>query len=138
MWGRQRGVNLVDTPELDGFFERLDRMTAEQLLAMRAAWHSIPVAEHEKAWAAVREVGARYEVDKEVGRVRDKAMAWSTRGNNGVPYLQTSDIGRLQSRIEAGEAAVDAALAIALGDRLDDRTRDALLGPWIRATDTLE
>jgi hypothetical protein len=33
---------------------------------------------------------------------------------------------------------VDAALAIALGDRLDDRTRDALLGPWIRATDTQE
>jgi hypothetical protein len=138
MWGRQRGVNLVDTPELDDFFERLDRMTAEQLLAMRAAWHSITVAEHEKAWAAVRAVGARYAVDKEVGRVRDKAMAWSARGTNEVPFFQNNDIRRLQSRIEAGEAVVDAALAIALGDRLDDQTRDALLGPWTRGNDALD
>jgi hypothetical protein len=138
MWGRRRSVNLVDTPELDLFFDRLDRMNVEQLLAMRAAWHSIPVAEHEEAWAVVRAVGARYAVDKEINRVRDKAMAWSTLGNNGVPYFQIGDSGRLQSRIEAGEAVVDAALAIALGDRLDDRTRDALLGPWIRATDTQE
>ena len=138
MWGRQRGVNLVDTPELDGFFERLDRMNVEQLLAMRAAWHSIPMAEHEKAWATVRSVGARYAIDKEINRVRNKAMAWSTLGNNGLPYFQSSDVGRLQSRIEAGEAVVDAALAIALGDRLDDQTRDALLGPWTRGSDTLE
>ncbi len=138
MWGRRRGVNLVDAPEMDLFFDRLDRMNAEQLLAMRAAWHSVPVAEHEAAWAVVRSAGDRYAVGKEINRVRDRAMAWSTLGNNGVPYFQTGDIGRLQSRIEAGEAVVDAALAIALGDRLDDRTRDALLGPWIRATDTLE
>jgi hypothetical protein len=138
MWGRRRGVNLVDTPELDIFFERLDRMNVEQLLAMRAACHSIPVAEHEKTWAAVRAVGARYAVDEEINRVRQKAMAWSTLGNNGVPYFQTSDIGRLNSRIEAGEAVVDAALAIALGHRLDERTRDALLGPWIRGNDSLE
>ena len=40
MFGRRRGLNLVDTPEMDAFFDRLDRMNGEQLLAIQAAWQS--------------------------------------------------------------------------------------------------
>jgi hypothetical protein len=131
-------VDLVDTPEMASFFGRLDRLNREQLLAMRAAWHSIPSREHERAWAAVRAVGANEALDGEIGRVRNKAMAWSSRGSNSVPYYRVNDDEAwLQVKIEAGEAIVDAALAVALGDRLDAGTRDTLLGPWLRATEAV-
>jgi hypothetical protein len=135
MWGRRRGPNLVDTPELDAFFERLDHLNREQLLALQATWQAAPRREHERAWAAVRAAGDRAGLGKEIGRVRDKALAWSTRGSNSVPYYRANDDEAwLQAKIGAGEAIVDAALAVALGDRLDPATRGTLLGPWIRAT----
>jgi len=139
MWGRQRGVNLVDTPEMDDLFEGLDHLNREQLLAMRAAWHAITSLEHEEAWAAVRSVGDRAGLGKEIGRVRNKALAWSTRGSNSVPYYRVNDDESwLQVKMEAGEAIVDAALAVALGDRLDAETKDTLLAPWLRATQAID
>ena len=139
MFGRRRGVNLVDTPEIDAFFDRLDRMNGEQLLAMQAAWQSTPRREHEQAWAAIRAVGDRVGLSKEIGRVRNKALAWSTRGSNSVPYYRVNDDESwLQVKMEAGEAIVDAALAVALGDRLDAETKDTLLAPWLRATQAID
>jgi hypothetical protein len=136
MWGRRRGIDLIDTPEMDAFFERLDHLNREQLLALQAAWHATPRSEHEEAWAAVHAVGDRTALSKEIGRVRDKALAWSTRGSNSVPYYRVNDDEAwLQVKMGAGEAIVDAALAVALGDRLDAATRDVLLGPWLRATE---
>jgi hypothetical protein len=134
MWGRQRGVNLVDTPEMDAFFDRLDHLNREQLFAMRAVWHSMTSLTHQETWAAVRAVGDRTGLSKEIGRVRNKALAWSSRGLNSVPFFHDDESGWLQAKGEASEAIVDAALAIALGDRLDAATRDVLLGPWLRAT----
>ena len=136
MWRRRGGVNLVDTPEMDAFFEGLDRMNREQLLSMRAAWHSTTRLEHEEAWASVRALGDREGLRNEIGRVRNKALAWSSRGSNSVPFYHDDDIGWLQAKIEAGEAIVDAALAVALGSRLDAAARDTLLEPLLRATET--
>ena len=138
MFGRRRGANLVDTPQMDDFFDRLDHLNREQLMALAAAWHSTTRPEHEQAWAAVRAVGDRTGLSREIVRVRDKAMAWSTRGSNSVPYYRVNDDEVwLQAKIGAGEAIVDATLAIALGDRLDPATQDTLLGPWLRATEAV-
>lgn len=138
MFGRRRGTNLVDTPEMDDFFDRLDHFNREQLMALEAAWHSATRPEHEQAWEAVRAVGDRTGLSNEIVRVRNKAMAWSTRGSNSVPYYRVNDDESwLQVKMGAGEAIVDAALAISLGDRLDGATRDTLLGPWLRATEGL-
>jgi len=138
MWGRRRGPNLVDTPEMDAFFDRLERMNGEQLLAMQAAWHSMTSLKHEEAWAAVRAAGDRAGLTGEIGRVRNKALVWSQRGSNSVPYYRVNDdYSWLQVKMGAGEAIVDAALAIALGDRLDAASRDVLMGPWLRATEAL-
>lgn len=135
MWGRRRGVNLVDTPEIAAFLEMLDRMNQVQFLAMRAAWQAISRREHEDAWASVRAVGARDGLAKEINRVRDRAMAWAARGNDTIPYWGDND-NMHRARLEADEAVVDAALAVALGSRLDARTRDVLLGPWMRARES--
>src|ERR1035437_8106405 len=124
MWGRRRGANLIDTPETDGFFARLDPLNQEQLLSMRAAWQSTSRSAHEDAWTTVRAVAARGGLGKEIDRVRAKAMGWSTRGTDAIPYQLNNDFTWRQIKAEAGEAIVDAALAIALAARLDAETHD--------------
>jgi hypothetical protein len=134
MWGRRKGPNLVDTDEMDAFFDQLDRMTQVQLLAMQAAWQSVRREEHESAWAAVRAVGASEGLAKEISRVRDKAMAWALRGENTIPYWGDND-NHVRIKRDAEEAVVDAALAVALGSRLDAEPYDTLIAPWLRATE---
>jgi hypothetical protein len=138
MWGRRRGVNLIDTAEMDAFFARLDHLNQEQLLSLSAAWRSMSSSEHEDAWTAVRAVGARDGLTKEVERVRKKALAWSTRGSDAFPYSINTEIAWSQSKMEAGEAIVDAALAVALGGHLDPQIHDVLIEPWLRATEPQE
>jgi hypothetical protein len=135
MWRRRRGVNLVDTPEMEEFFDRLDHMNDVQLLAMRAAWRARSRGEHEDAWAAVRAAGAEAGLTSEIDRVRRKAMAWTARGSNAIPFRGQMDYDWQQVKLEAGEAIVDAALATALGPRLDARHRGVLIEPWLRATE---
>jgi len=139
MWGRRKGPNLVDTDELDALFDRLDHMSQVQLLAMQAAWKATGRREHEEAWAAVRSVGTGEGLAKEIDRVRSKALGWATRGSNSVPYYRINDDTTWQQvKMEAGEAVVDAALAVALGSRLDAEAHDTLIAPWLRATDADE
>ncbi len=139
MWGRRRGVNLVDTDELAAFFEQLNHLNREQLLSMRATWQSISHQDHEDAWTSIRATGARDGLNKEIDRVRNKALAWATRGSDSVPYNRINDDATWQQvKMEAGEAIVDAALAVALGSRLDAGCRDVLIGPWLRATDAMD
>ncbi len=135
MWRRRSGVDLLDTQEMDAFFDKLDHLDEGQLLGMRAAWQSTDGAAHQEAWAAVRAVGAAEGLTGEIDRVRGKALAWASRGSNVVPYTFTDQITWLQIKGEAGEAIVDAALAVALGSRLDEASHDVLIEPWRRATE---
>jgi hypothetical protein len=132
MWRRRSGADLLDTEEMAVFFDRLDHLNEGQLLGMRAAWQSTDAAAHQEAWAAVRAVGLAQGLTGEIDRVRDKALAWASRGSNVVPYTFTDQITWLQIKMEAGEAIVDAALAIALGTRLDDDSHAVLIEPWRR------
>jgi len=133
---RRRGpVDLLDTQEMAVFFERLDRLHQEQLMAMRAAWRATSREAHEEAWTAVREVGVREGLSREVDRVRKKALAWASRGSSSTYYGRNEDVLWQEVKLDAGEAIVDAALAVALGGRLDEATRAVLMGPWLAATE---
>ena len=128
-------MNLVDTPEMDALFERIDRLNDAELLGLRAAWHAIDRDAHQAAWDAVRNVGVRDGLTMEIRRIRDRALDWSARGDPRVVY-QGRDVAREQARLDAGEVLVDIALATGLGDRLDGQSRDTLIGPWLRITAT--
>ena len=108
MWGRRKGPDLIDTEEMSVFFERLGHLNQEQLLALRAAWHSITRETHEAAWTAVREVGVREGLSKEIDRVRNRALGWASRGSNTIPY------------------------------RISDDVTWQRIGPWLRATEALD
>ena len=130
-------VNLVDTEEMAAFFEQLDHLNLEQLRVMRAAWRSTSREAHEDAWTTVRSIGAREGLTREIDRVRNRALGWASRGSNTIPYRISDDVTWMETKIEAGEAIVDAALAVALGSRLDADCRNVLIGPWLRATEAL-
>jgi len=135
MFGRRREVDLLNTADMDDFFDRLDRINESGLLGMRAAWKTIDRAEHEDAWTAVRAVGARDRLNGEIERVRKKAIDWASRGSNMAPEVRIGQVQNWQLiKMDAGEAIVDAALAVALGSRLDERYRATLMGPWLGAT----
>jgi hypothetical protein len=104
---------------------------------MRAAWRSTSREAHEDAWTTVRSIGAREGLTREIDRVRNRALAWASRGSNTIPYRISDDVTWMETKIEAGEAIVDAALAVALGSRLDADCRNVLIGPWLRATEAL-
>ena len=128
----------LDSDELDAFFEALGHADETELLRMRAAWKAVGVPAHREAWEAVRAVAARDGVSKEVSRVRDRAMAWASKGNDLAAYQISNSSMWAQIKLEAEEAIVDIALGIALGDRLDDGTRETLLaamGGGEQATD---
>ena len=139
MSGRQRRGDLTDTEEMNDFFAQLDNLDQAQLMSLRAAWRSTSRQVHEDAWTTVRALGARDGLTKEIDRVRSRAFAWATRGVDLAPYYTVGyDSTWQQVKIEAGEAIVDAALAVALGSRLDTHTRDVLIGPWLQATEAVE
>ena len=135
MWGRRRGVSLVDTEAMEAFFEQLDRLNKEQLLSMSAAWRSTIRQIHEDAWTSVRAAGAVQGLGPEIERVRRKALAWTTRNSNAIPYQLNNDRMWQQIKMEASEAIVDAALAVALGTRLGAESHNILIEPWLRATE---
>jgi hypothetical protein len=119
---------------LNSFFDTMDHLEEVELLRMSAAWRSVARSTHEEAWAAVRTVGARYGISKEIDWVRKRAMAWASRGNNSIPYMIDNNETWAAAKLQAEEAIVDIALGIALGDRLDDQTRVTLLAASDRAT----
>ena len=136
MFGRKRGVDLLDTDEMDAFFDKLNRMNEAALMGMRAAWTSVESQRHEDAWTAVRAAGARDGLAGEIDRVRKKAIDWASRGSNMAPEVRIGQVQNWQViKMEAGEAIVDAALGTALGRRLDAASYDTLMEPWVRATE---
>jgi hypothetical protein len=128
----------LDPEPLDDFFDDLDRLTEVQILSMIASWRSVDRAGHQRAWAAVRAAGERHGVSDEIDRVRESAIAWTMRGSNLPPYQLNNEPSWTALKLDAREPIVDAALAIALGDRLDRAASDALLAPWNRAHATTE
>jgi hypothetical protein len=129
-------ANLATTEAMGQFIESLDGLTEEQLLGMAAAWGSVDEQARADAWTQVRAVAAKEGLGRDVDQIRERAMEWATRGTDpGWPYaLDAGDLSR-KARKEAAPAVVDAAIAIALDDWLDESTRDVLLGPWRRVSD---
>ncbi len=128
MFGSGGGPAKLDAEALEAFFDAIDRLDLGELERLGAAWHAISKEEHEAAWAQVRDAAARDGLGRDLDRVRARALAWTSRGSNRPGYLLPDDRTWIEAKIEAAEAIVDGALAAALGDRLDARTRETLLG----------
>ena len=129
-------MKLVESEAMNDFIGSLDLLNEANLMVLVASWGAVAQRDHEAAWAEVRRVATDDGLDADVKAVRDRAMQWAYRGTNipAIPYSMMSDDEWLRLRREAAPALVDAALAVALGDRLGQSARNVLLAPWLRAT----
>jgi hypothetical protein len=134
--GQKGARDLGDSGSIGAYFAALDRLDTDQLELLRTEWRSIPKAAHEAAWAQVRTVADRDRLSDEVDRVRRRALDWTTRGSSTPGRGQPDYRTWIELKIGAAEAVVDAALAFALGERLDETSRTTLLRPWRAATET--
>jgi hypothetical protein len=128
--------------ELDRFFERLDRVDTDVPLVMGAAWHSADPQEREDAWKQVRALGRRAALGRRIDEARERALQWAQRPGQTYSDLTLYGGGLdpiwNDARRQAAPAIIDAAVAIVLGDHLDEKSRDVLLGPWLRAVEQPE
>ena len=130
MFNRGGNSESIDIETLDAFFEGLDHYTDVDLMRMSAAWRAVAAQDHEDAWTVVRTTGARDGFSKEIDAVRRRALDWASRGSDVYPYTLEDSLAWAQVKRDAAEAIVDVALAMALGSRLDEKTRDTLLASW--------
>jgi hypothetical protein len=81
-------------------------------------------------------VGVRDGLATEIDEIRERAMAWASHGDDGMPYAFGDNEMWAQLKNEAAGAVVDIALGIALGDRLDEQTRETLLAARVGTDET--
>jgi hypothetical protein len=117
--------------ELDRFLASLDALDETDLLTLAAGWNGAEKSAHEDAWTRVVAVAAATGMTERVRAARQAALDWAIKGTNfpwpDAGYMEDM---KLHIRRGAAPALADAAVAIALGDKLDRESADTLLGPW--------
>jgi hypothetical protein len=120
-----------DLPDLDGFLASLDALRETDLLTLAAGWSGADRRAHEDAWTRVVAAAAANGMTDRVRAARQAALDWAIKGTNfpwpDAGYMEDM---KLHIRRGAAPALADAAVAIALGDRLDSESADTLLAPW--------
>lgn len=119
---------------LAALVEALPALDQGELLALAGVADGEDPADRARAWAAVREAGARLGLTTELERIEGEITRWSTAdGARSGFYTMGSPVGDLllaDLRTLAVPVLVGAAAALLLGDALDPEARDLLLAPW--------
>ncbi len=135
--GRRRtGEGDVDArlDSVEEFLESLDELLDVQLLEIHATWRRTDPRARERAWTAAAAAAARSGLTERLGQVREAATQWATRSPTGPWLYSFNDMGRADMRRQAAPALADAAVALLLGDHLDEKSGDVLIAPWLRST----
>ena len=134
--GQSEQDDSIDPGTIEDFFDGLETLNEAQLLRIASAWDARDQQAHEDAWTQAVARAAVGGLTVEMEDARTAAAAWATRGSNAPwPYGLAMEDTWLQMRRQVGPALADAAVAIFLGDALDEAARRTLLGPWLSAVD---
>jgi hypothetical protein len=130
----------MDTSRLDAILARIPTLGEEEVRVLHAAWEGGDADLRRAAWQHGKRILDRRRATDIYRDASDQVQRWVrdyTTGRTGLPYeLDQSfrDIGRLDLRIAAAPALLDAILESLVGDELDDAERDELTAPWLEAT----
>jgi hypothetical protein len=110
--------------------DRLEEMVPDQARPLAEAWLAIPKSDRERARKVARRMA---EDDEEIGRhlqlVREAVGIWMAVTGPYPEFVATDpDWGR--NCAQSGEAALDAATAVILEGKLEEKHYEALLEPW--------
>ena len=134
--GRRRAKQGDVDARLDGveeFLESLDELLDVQLIEIHATWRGTDPQARERAWTAAAVAAAGSGLTERLGKVREAAIQWATRSPTGPWLYSFNDMGRADMRRQAAPALADAAVALLLGDLLDEKSGEVLIAPWLRS-----
>jgi hypothetical protein len=118
--------------------DRLEELVPDEARPIAEAWLAIPKSDRDRARKAARKMA---EEDEEVGRhlelAREAVGTWMAVTGPYPEFVAADpDWGRLCA--QSGEAALDAATAVILEGKLDEKHYEALLEPWSEAMAALD
>jgi hypothetical protein len=133
-------IAAMDTTALDALLTRIPTRDHETVRVLHAAWQSGDPDVRRMAWVHGKEELTRRGLGPTYEQARDRIRRWVSdfaTGRTAVPDALDRSFGdqdRLDLRIAATPALLDAALGTLVGDALDEAERDELLAPWLEAT----
>jgi hypothetical protein len=118
--------------------EQLEEIGPEEARPLSEAWLAIPKSDRERARKAARKLA---ETDEDIARylqlVREAVGTWMAVTGPFPEFVNAEpDWGRLCA--QSGEAAQDAATAVILEDKIEERHFEALIEPWSETMAQLE
>jgi hypothetical protein len=118
--------------------DRLEDLTPLEAQPVAEAWLAIPKSDREKARKALRKI---LETDLEVGRhyqmAREAVGTWLA-VKAAFPEFQAAIPDWPKVAGQASEAALDAATALILDERIEEADYQTFSGPWFEAMDKLQ
>jgi hypothetical protein len=129
------GPNAVAILEI---LDRIEEIGPDQARPLAEAWLAIPKSDRERARKAARKMA---ENDEEVTRylqlVKEAVGTWLSVAGQYPEFVNADPAwGHISS--QSAEAALDAATAVILEGRLEERDYEALLEPWSETTAQLD
>ncbi|MGD0247761.1 MAG: hypothetical protein ABSB75_01785 [Candidatus Limnocylindrales bacterium] len=118
--------------------DQLEEIGPEEARPLSEAWLAIPKSDRERARRAARKLA---ETDEDIARylqlVREAVGTWMAVTGPYPEFVNAEpDWGRLCA--QTGEAAQDAATAVILEDKIEERHFEALIEPWSETMAQLE
>jgi hypothetical protein len=135
-----RSSELADAGQgaIEDFFRSLDSLNEGQILGLAAAWEDREKSPYQDAVAQALVCAEESGLTAQLEKARAAVVQWATciASDRWAPGTALPDARlSLQVRRQAMVALADAAVAIVLGDRLDDASREILLNPWLGAVE---
>jgi hypothetical protein len=131
----------MDTSALDGILLRLPSLDEDAVRMLHAGWAGGDVVVRMRAWKHGKRILAQRHAERAYRDASDQVSRWLrdyATGRAAVPDgLDGSaiDVGRLDHRIAAAPAVLDALLGALVGHELDEDEREELMAPWWLATE---
>ena len=124
----------ADTRALDRFWQRLERLRVEDMVALaaRPLDGSAHDAALEQARGAARESGLDSVIVAASADIDDWVVSMFNRSTVQPGWYEANwgRPGSVTDRANLAQSLGEAATAILLGDRIDSADRDELVGPW--------
>lgn len=125
---------------LDTILDRIPTLDLEQTRVLHATWEGGDAALRRRAWQHGKRALADVGLEEAQRNASDVVRRWVSDFASGQTALPLGmdrsfiDQDRLDLRIAAAPALLDAILAALVGDELDPEERDELVAPWLEAT----
>jgi hypothetical protein len=130
----------MDASELNAILRELPNLGEEQVRVLHATWEGGDVSLRTRAWQHGKHIVTDRHLERALTGATDQVQRWArdySTGRSAAPNAMDAsfvDVQRLDLRVAAAPAVLDALLGTLVGDQLDLDEVEELLRPWQEAT----